>query len=494
MTMAHQAIAQVRIRSKLPKNSFLLLSPFPFDGKSRHNVNVDPVITRHSGAKTKSGVFYPTGLGYVSSVLKNHGFSCHLIDPVPQQLTQHDVERLADKASFIIMPVSSTRYDETVTFLKNYPNKVRIAISNFASIYAEKLIRNDICDIVVHGEVESTCLEIAKAYQNTRSPLLSEIAGISFKNKNTGEAIKTTTRPLTKDLDSIPFPDRDSIHNNAYTDIAFFGAPTAYILTARGCPFRCTFCSTHLMYNYRVYFRSPENVVDEIEEVVNRYGITNFFFIDDTFTMVPRRVRHICDLIIKRRLNIKWVCHGRLDIINEPMLIIMKRAGCIEIRSGVESGNNQILKDIKKQLTTEQVETGVSLIEKHGIRNTLFFMIGNPGETKKTIKETIHFAKKLNATFVSFNIATPLPGSDLFEKYRESFQFQDIKTFDTLSSKFSMCGIPPRTLRRFLVFAYSTYYLRLGFFVKLLWEFKRQPREALNSLRFLLLQAKAIVF
>ena len=471
----------------------LLLTPFPFKGGERYNVNVDATISRHSGAKTKSGVFFPTGLAYISSVLKQDGFDVQLADAIPQDYQTDAVLELARQSDILVMPVASTRYSDTTEFLKSQKAKIRIGISNFASLFADKLLNEDICDIIVHGEVEYTCLEVAKAYRSTGEPDLSGICGISYLDE--GRVRQTPARALTKDLDSIPFPDREGMDHSVYTDVAFLGSPTAYVLTARGCPFKCTFCSTHLTYNYAAYYRSPENVVAEVEEVVGKHGVKNIYFIDDTFTLKPRRIEKICDLLIERELNktIQWACLGRLDIINDTVLQKMKEAGCIEIRFGVESGNDRILEIIKKNLTVAQIERGVSLMKKHGIRYTLFFMLGNPGETQKTVRDTIRFAKKLNPLFASFNIATPLPGSPLYDENKDQFEFSDIETFNTVSSNYTLCELTPEELRRELKFAYYSYYLRPSFCLKLLSELSKRPRETFSTIRFLLAQARAVL-
>ncbi len=474
------------------KNLVLLLSPFAYKSNKNYNVNVDSTISRHSGAKTKNGAFYPTGLGYISSILKQAGFPVRLMDPGPQSSSVAQVLAEAEKANFIIMPISAPRYEETTSFLKNYRNKIRIGISNFASIYAEKLLKEGVCDIICHGEVEQTCSELVQAYYDSGKPELSKINGISFIDQN-GTIIKTASRPLTDKLDSIPFPDREGFDQNLYNDVAFFGAPTAYILTARGCPFKCTFCSTHLTYNYKVNYRSPENVVAEVESVIRNHGIKNFFFIDDTFTLVPSRVKKICDLIMEKKLDIQWACLGRLDVLNDEMLVKMKAAGCIEVRMGAESGNDSILKNTKKDLTVTQIEKGINLMKKHKMRYTLFFMIGNQGETKETVLQTIRFAKKLNPIFASFNISTPLPGSELFERYKESFQFNDIQTFNTVSSNFSVCDLSPKQLRHLLLYAYFSYYFRPSFFMKLFSELIQRPKDTGKIIYFLFQQARAVV-
>ena len=470
----------------------LLITPFPYKNDQSYNVNVDAVISRHSGAKSKNGVFYPLGLAYIASTLEQNEISFSLLDVVPQKISPEILQQKTEQSNIIVLPVSSTRFDDTKNYLLDNKDKIRIGISNFASIYHEKIINEDICDIVVHGEVEQTILDIAKAYKLDKEPDLNAIDGISFKN-NIGFATKTKSRPLNTDLDTIPFPYRDGLDQGSYSDIAFLGAPTAFILTARGCPYKCSFCSTHLTYNYKVNYRSPANVVDEIEEVKNKYGINNFYFIDDTFTLRPKRVEEICQQIIDRKLNIKFACLGRIDVISNKMLTIMKKAGCVDIRFGIESGNDYILENVKKNLKVADIHKGIKLMDDHNMRYSLFFMLGNPGENIKTIHDTIKLAKKLNPLFASFNIATPLPGSELFNKNKSHFSFEDIQSFDTISSNFSLCEVPIKTLRRLLLYAYVTFYFRIGFVTRIFREIFSEPKNALKILSFLYRQASVIV-
>lgn len=470
----------------------LLITPFPYVNDERYNVNVDAVISRHSGAKTKSGVIYPIGHAYVASVLKNKGFDVNLLDVVPQTISRQEVIKQAAESQMIIMPISSSRYDDTYAFLLANKGKIRIGISNFASIYAEKLLKEGLCDVVVHGEVEFACLEIAQAYLQEQGRDLSKIMGISYLDRD-NNIIKTGPRPIFQDLDAIPFPYREKMDHSVYSDIAFLGEPTAFVITARGCPYKCTFCSTHLTYNYKVNYRSAKNVVDEIEEVLARFGVKNFYFLDDTFTLGLKRIEEICQMILDRNLKIKFACLGRIDLVNDKMLNLLKEAGCIDIRFGVESGNDEILKNVKKDLTLQQIERGIALMDKYKIRYSLFFMLGNPGETRQTILDTIRFAKKLNPLFASFNISTPLPGSELFEQHKTFFNFNDIKTFDTVASNFSMCSAPVASLRKLLIYAYISYYFRFRFFARIIMEILHDPKNMFQTICFLYRQGRAVI-
>ena len=157
----------------------------------------------------------------------------------------------------------------------------------------------------------------------------------------------------------------------------------------------------------------------EVEDIINNYGINHIFFIDDTFTIGEKRVIALCKLLREKNLNIEWICLGRVDTVTEPMLAAMKRAGCKEIIYGIESASPAVLATTKKNITLEQMERAVRVTKKLGIRVSLFFMFGNPGDTLESIRETSRLARKLNPNFASFNIATPDPGTPLFETVKD---------------------------------------------------------------------------
>ena len=166
------------------------------------------------------------------------------------------------------------------------------------------------------------------------------------------------------------------------------------VLTSRGCPFDCTFCATHLFYHRKRNVRSIENVVAEVEEIVTTYGINHIFFIDDTFTIGEKRVVALCKLLQERNLKIEWICLGRVDTVTEPMLAEMQKAGCKEIIYGIESASPAVLATTRKNITREQMHTAVKITKDLGMRVSLFFMFGNPGDTLESIRETSRLGQK----------------------------------------------------------------------------------------------------
>jgi radical SAM superfamily enzyme YgiQ (UPF0313 family) len=167
------------------------------------------------------------------------------------------------------------------------------------------------------------------------------------------------------------------------------------------------------MFGRKVRFRSPVSVVSEMEECVNTYNIHHFEFIDDTLTVDKPRIMKICDEIIASGLKVRWGCTTRVHTVDKPLLIKMRQAGCFRINYGVESGNSEILKKIKKGITLDQAKRAVKWTREAGIESGTYFMLGHPYETKETIKETIKFAKELDPDLAGFSILTPLPGTEV---------------------------------------------------------------------------------
>jgi anaerobic magnesium-protoporphyrin IX monomethyl ester cyclase len=195
-----------------------------------------------------------------------------------------------------------------------------------------------------------------------------------------------------------------------------FGYKTTAIMTSRGCPFECDFCSRPVFGN-KFRSRSASNVADEIEEVI-ALGYNRIWFADDCFTLNRQRLIQICDEIIKRRLKIDWECLSRVDTLDSDTADKMKQAGCVRMFFGIESGNDSILKIMNKQITTKQAYAATQLCKKKGIKAGAFFILGYPGENDKTILETVKFASSLPLDYLSFTLPYPIPGTPLFERLR----------------------------------------------------------------------------
>lgn len=464
--------------------SVLLMNPIE-EGQN-YVVDVDPVISRHTGAKTKIGIFYPLGMTYIAAILRKHRIPVKILDPIPEGYGFEDALQYARNFDVIIITLAASNAQGAYRFFTYLKDKVRVFLGTHATALADYILAKGYCDIVVRGEPEYTVLETIR---NLHS--LENIAGISFSKE--GKVWKNPNRPLIEDLDELPFPARDLVDNTKYHIVSFPNKPTALVLTSRGCPFECTFCASHLFYQRRRRVRSPEKVVLEVEEIVNKYGIDHLCFIDDTFTIGEKSVIHLCRLLQAKQLDLKWICLGRVDTVTEPMLHEMQKAGCQEIIYGIESASAAVLEKTKKNITLQQTERAVELTKSLGMRISLFFMFGNPGDTLESIRQTSKLARKLNPNFASFNIATPDPGTPIFESIKDRLNSETFEKFDRLNTNFSLCDVPAVQLRRELVKAYLLYYCRPLYWLHILRYLLSDPANAATMLKVFYNQAMNVL-
>lgn len=448
----------------------------PIEEGQDYVVDVDPVISRHTGGKTKIGVFFPLGMTYIAAVLRKNNILVEILDPVPEGYSFEAALAYARTFDVVIISHAASNAQGTYRFFSHLPDKTRVLMGTHATALADQILGKGYCDIIICGEPEYTILEVV---QNLNS--LDGVKGISYRNGD--EVIKNPDRPRIQNLDELPLPARDLVDNAKYHLVTFPGRPTALVLTSRGCPFNCTYCATHLFYKRRRTVRSAESVVSEIEHIVNTYGITNMFFADDTFNIDESRVVALCKLLQERKLHIQWLCLCRVDTMTKPMIEAMARAGCKEILYGIESASSEVLEKTKKNITLQQMTDAVSLTLKAGIRVSAFFMFGNPGDSLESIRATSALARKLNPTFASFNIATPDPGTELYESLKSQLSDETFENFDRLNTDFSLCDVSPKQLRQELIRAYMLFYCRPAFWFSLIKFLVRDPLNALTMLK-----------
>jgi anaerobic magnesium-protoporphyrin IX monomethyl ester cyclase len=249
---------------------------------------------------------------------------------------------------------------------------------------------------------------------------LNKIKGLVWRHD--GEIVMNFPRPFIPNLDDLPLPMHHLLPLSAYR-IPMIKGPYTFIVTSRGCTAGCKYCIKHVSYQYSVRVRSPENIVEELWEL-NRLGIHNVHMYADLFTVNRDQVMGMCDLIIKEGLDVKWTCNSRVDYVDEEMLQRMGQAGNWLISWGIESGNEEILKKARKGYRMEQAHLALRWAKRAGIKNWGYFIIGLPGETEETIRETIDLSKKLPLDIALFHIAAPYPGTPFYFEVMENGWFR----------------------------------------------------------------------
>jgi len=380
-------------------------------------VLVDPPWYKLVGSHYNS---IPLGICYISSYLRSQGYNC----------TVYNADYKDDR-SFLTQYERLQKYEDYINILKNEshsfwgsyisdiinmkPDVVGFSICQptlKVALIMAKLLKLEEPNIkIIFGGPQITLNPIK--YDNVDHIVTGEgeYGILECFKKNSPYLIKAD---IIENLDSLPFPDRDALY--------FKGKYLEYghIITGRGCPFKCIFCASSIIWENRFRLRSIENVIKEVSYIKDKYGCKEFCFRDDTFTITKKRTIDMCKEL--KKLDIEWECDTRIDNLSYDILKLMKESGCKYIRIGIESGNERVLKLINKQITKEKARQVVSDAKKLGIKVITYFMTGIPTETKEEVLDSLNFAKELDPDDIGLSLATPYFGTKMKEmmKYNDS--------------------------------------------------------------------------
>jgi radical SAM superfamily enzyme YgiQ (UPF0313 family) len=278
----------------------------------------------------------------------------------------------------------------------------------------ETMVTGPAIDIIVKGEGDETILDLLKALESDIP--LGAVAGIYYRSE--GTIRQTTERASGVDMDLLPFTAFHLLPWKLYRPHPPHGMsmPFAAVVTSRGCPYHCAFCSKPV-FGTKFRGQSADRVVDELAYLQDRFGVKEIAFYDDSFTLDKKRTHAIADKIISSGLKISWTCETRVNLVDRELLRHMKQAGCYAVAYGIESASPEILKTLHKDTTLQQVEEAILNSREAGLQVIGYFMLGSPGETPETIQQTIAFSKKLKVDFAQFSVTTPFPGTELYDMY-----------------------------------------------------------------------------
>jgi anaerobic magnesium-protoporphyrin IX monomethyl ester cyclase len=362
--------------------------------------------------------FPPLGLGYIAAALKRSGVEVELVDCTFKQLSDA-VSQIKRAKPQIIGFYSMFSMKKTTLELAHALRNEGLQDSLFVvggplPSWAPEGFLN-VFDVVAVGEGEQTMLEIADCIAQNKE--ISNVKGLVFKDGK--RIINTGPRGFIEDLNSLDFPTRNLFDNEAYKKyyLERFGYSTTSIITSRGCPFSCDFCSRPI-FGADMRIRSVNSIVDEVEEIA-ALGYDRVWFADDCFTLNRNHLLDVCNEIAHRGLKIGWECLSRVDTMDAEVAGCMKRAGCIGVFFGIESGNDSVLNLMKKRITTAQAKRAVYAAKAAGLKVGAFFIVGYPGESNKTVLDTVRFASGLPLEYLSFTLPYPIPGTPLYERVKD---------------------------------------------------------------------------
>lgn len=370
-----------------------------------------------------SNAWPPLGILYCATVLENEGFEVSVLDQAAKGFTTTQAVSWVkredpDILGLSVLGTSSKEAGKIAGLVKEENPSIYLILGNYHPTFnASKILRKYAgVDIIVRGEGEYTILDLARCLQTGRS--LKKVAGITYRGRD-GETIATSERPLINNVDSLPFPNRNLTGCEYASRI--FGIKTATkkftsLLSSRGCPFQCTFCACRKFARGVWRPRSVESIIEELE-LLHSEGYQEFLFVDDNFTLNPRRVVKFCHMLKKRKLKIEWFCDSRVDNCGFGTFREMVRAGCRTLYFGMESANQRILNYYKKHITPEQSKIAACNARKAGMDIIVgSFIVGAPDETLGEIRNTLQFAQKIEIDIPSFNILGAPVGSPLWNE------------------------------------------------------------------------------
>lgn len=413
----------------------------------------------------------PLGIAYMAGVLQENNIDVEILDASAEDMDFKDVEkellkRKPDLVALTALTPTIGRALETAQVVKEtLPYSIVVMGGYHPTFNFIETLEDENVDIVIRGEGEYIMLNLVQALENQSS--LHDVKGIVFEDKNSKEIVVNPEAPLIQDLDELPFPALNLLPMKKYRLLDMDTHMTTMI-TTRGCPMQCSFCSSAAMHGKKIRERSVENIVDEIEYLKTNYDIDTIAFMDDTFTLKKRKVMAICDEILKRNIEIMWGCTSRVDTLDEKLLKKMKEAGCITIFIGVESADQQQLDNMCKNTTIAKIENAFKIAHKLKIRTIASVALGMPGDTKEIMNKTVKFVHKLKPNYAIYSLATPYPGTRF---YKEAFEKNLIKIKDW--SKYTLitpiletidCSL--NDMRKIQAKAFMKFYLRPHYIIR----------------------------
>jgi len=372
------------------------------------------------------GSYFPLGIGYLAAWLKQHGYAVDILQPARgQSIDQALVDKLDSfKPTLVGISVMTPSYPQAVRLCevikKSDPSRRTVLGGHHISaVGGEVLEQSPNTDFVVIGEGEQTLLELAGALSAGKNDL-SDITGLGWRDAD-GRTHINPPRDFIADLDSLPHPARELVDMSRFGLHSYidFGKRSATMVTSRGCPFKCMFCSSWLAMGSRYRWRSAESVLAEIRELVDVHKIDHIVFEDDTMTLRRSRMIEICNALIDMPDSPSWYCLSRVDTMDLELARLMRKARCRMVNFGIESGSPEILEKIGKKISLDKAVDAVAACTRAGLRTQCTFIVGFPYDTDETMELTYRAAVRIKPTIAMFFPLTPYPGTRVFDEFMD---------------------------------------------------------------------------
>lgn len=373
---------------------------------------------RYGKFKSVGSYLPPYGLLCIAGFLEQKKHIVKIIDADTQKgLTLDDIQKIIndftpDIIGMTAYSIARKQVIDTAKFIKSISSSLIVVGGPHVIVFPEDLTECDCIDILAYGEGEHIMSDIAEYYLSLKD--ISQIDGILYRRD--GNVIKNKSRELIDDLDTLPYPAYhllDNLGDYKPMQLLYKRLPMVTLITGRGCPFNCIFCNS--IWGKKIRLNSPEYIIGFVKKMVREHDIKEILFYEDTFLINRERTNKLCDVIINENIKIIWSCSANIRTVDKPILQKMKQAGCWLISFGVESGNDEVLKFIKKPSSVEEARKACQWADEVGLKVRGFFIIGHLVDTRETIRETINFAKALPLFTVNICIMQLLPGSKVRE-------------------------------------------------------------------------------
>ncbi len=428
--------------------------------------------------------FIPLGLAYLGAVAETEGHTVTIIDCQAEKLTYDTFRQRIRSVSSDIVGVTSTTllYYSAKKIMEiakeEHPNAITMIGGSHVSFWDENALNEcPSIDVIVRREGELTFIDLLQRIEAKTN--FAGVLGTTFRESD-GRIIRNEDRPFLHDLDSLPSPAYHLLPLQSYRRM---GKTIFPLVTSRGCVQWCDFCSTVRMFGRGYRMRSPKKVVDEMEMLHNQYGEGQFTFYDDAFTVNRAHTLQMCDEIKARNLHVTWDCETRVDMVDKELMLRMRDAGCITIWFGVESGSEKILGQMHKKIKLEETRLAFKTAQKVGLMTIASAVIGFPGETEQTAWETINFINSLNPDDIGCYVATPYPGTPMYEEVVKNgwLRVTDFNKYDTATPTFETPYLSMEKIREIKYKAHQKFYLRPSYVFKMMLKGGTYGRSGLKT-------------